>query len=234
MSINSTSLDGNFKIIDLTYTLSETNPVYPGKTEFSKVVYNQNKNGFHVNDIQLSTGIGTHMDAPTHRHSDKNSIDAIPLTQLHATACLLHLTDQAGSDSEYKISIQDIVDWEKEYGKIPDHSIILVNTGWSKYWEKQKFCFQEGQKIMHGPSFSKEAAQMVMERKPKGVGIDTISIGDGPTHSVFLERNIFLVENLANLDKLPPTGAYVWILPMKIKDAPEAPVRAFALIQKTT
>ena len=49
-------------------------------------------------------------------------------------------------------------------------------------------------------------------------------------HEIMLGARIPLVENLAQLDKVPSTGAIVYILPMKIKDAPEAPIRAMAIL----
>lgn len=185
--------------------------------------------------MNLSTGIGTHMDAPSHVFPDGQTIDLIPLTQCHAPACVLHLADQVQDDSDYEISVNDILEWEGNHGSIKADTIVLADTGWGKYWGEQKFCQQDEKGTCHFPGFSKGAAKILVDRKIKGVGIDTLSIDtgnttDSPAHSYFLKNKIIIVENLDNLERLPATGALVWILPMKIKGAPEAPVRAFAIL----
>lgn len=221
------------RFIDLTYVLSEETVPFPGKTPFSRKILRYPQ-GIRLDDINVSAGIGTHMDAPIHV-SKGGGIDLIPIAQCNGPACVLHLADKVKGDSDYAISAEDILEWEKINGKIPEESIVLADTGWGQFWGKEKFCFLDKKGVCHLPGFSEAAAKLLAIRKVKGVGIDTMSIdtGNAPkpvAHLALLEENIFLVENMANLEQLPAVGAHVWILPMKIKDASEAPVRAFAVL----
>lgn len=224
------------KIIDLTHTLSETSSVHPEKKSLSRVIGAHYENGYRLDEIALSTGIGTHMDAPSHFFSDKRSIDQIELTECYGSACVLHLSEKVQDNPDYGISSEDILSWESIHGKIPPHSIVFVDTGWSKYWGQEKFCAQDEKGVCHFPAFLQSAAELFVERKASWVGIDTMSIDLGNanayvSHPVLLKEDIFLVENLANLDKLPAKGANIWIVPIKLKDAPEAPIRVFAILE---
>lgn len=223
------------KIIDLTHTLSETTTVYPGKTPFTRKAQDLVELGVHMNDISLSSGIGTHMDAPAHFVKKGKSIDQIPLEKCFAPACVFHLKESVQNNSDYAISALDIEKWERAHGVIPPHSIVLAHTGWDRFSDKADFYSLDDAGICHYPGFSASAAEMLVARKINGVGIDTLGIDPGcetqfPAHQVLLKEGIFIVEILANLEKLPPTGAMVYILPMKIKNAPEAPARAMAII----
>jgi kynurenine formamidase len=220
--------------MDLTHSLSEKTPVHPAKTPFSSRIRAYYEQGARFDDIALSSGIGTHMDAPSHFYREGKTIDQIPIAQCCGPACVLHLADRVKGDGDYEISMADIELWEKEHGKIPPKSIVLVHTGWDRYWGKEEFCFQDDTGVCHFPGFSKAAAELLVTRQVNGVGIDTTGIDPGfqsrgLAHLVFLKEEMFLVENLANLGRLPPKGAFVYILPMKIEGAPEAPVRAIAV-----
>ena len=77
-------------LVDLTHTLSESTRGYPGKTGFSKEIQAYYENMYSVIDIHHSTGIGTHMDAPSHFFAKMHGIDIVPLAQCHGPAYVLH------------------------------------------------------------------------------------------------------------------------------------------------
>lgn len=211
-------------MIDLTYSLSESTVVHAVKTPFTRKVCACYEKGAKYEDMTLSTGVGTHMDAPHHFFPEGKTIDQIPLEQCFGPACVLHL-----DVVDYAISADDIERWEEANGQIEAGSIVFAHTGWDRLWGREEF-------VCTFPGFSEEAAKLLVKRKVKGVGIDTTGIDPwnverGLAHIVFLKEGIWLVENLANLGKLPPKGSYVYVLPMKIEGAPEAPVRAFAQIK---
>ena len=76
-------------------------------------------------------------------------------------------------------------------------------------------------KTLHFPGFSKEAADLLAhDRKVDGIGLDTPSIDYGPSrdfivHQIVNGANLYGLENIANLEKLPPKGATLVALPMK-------------------
>src|SRR5207302_83407 len=113
-------------------------------------------------------------------------------------------------------------------------------TDWGRYWpDKVRYLGSDtpgDAKTLHFPGFSKEAAEfLVKERAIDGVGIDTPSIDHGPSgdfivHRVLNGADLYGLENVANLDKLPPKGAILIALPMKIKGGTGGPVRIIALL----
>ncbi len=222
-------------IIDLTYPYSENTPVYPGKTCLSKIVTANYEDGYRCHDITMGTGTGTHMDAPAHFDPKGYTIDQVPLDQCTGKASVLHLSDKVKDTADYAITAQDILDWEAKHGSLSKGAIVLFHTGWDRYWGEEKYCYSDPDGVCHYPGLSKEAAQVLVDREIKAVGIDTMSVDIGPSkdfpaHVLMLNKRIVLIENLASLKEVPPTGAEAWILPMKLKDCAEAPVRALAIV----
>ncbi|MCH9630065.1 MAG: Isatin hydrolase [Chlamydiia bacterium] len=223
------------KIIDLTQTLSEKTPVAPVKTCFTRIVQARYEHMYRIDDINLCTGIGTHMDAPLHFDPNGCAIDEIPLEKCHGDACVLHLKDKVGDNIDYGVSAEDVLAFEKEHGKVPKGSHFLVHTGWDRFWDTDKFCPTNAEGGCNFPGILEDAAKLLFERGVTSVGIDSMGIDQGinpkfPAHVVFLKNNILLTENLANLEKVPPTGAKIWMFPLKIEGAPEAPIRAVAIL----
>jgi kynurenine formamidase len=113
-------------------------------------------------------------------------------------------------------------------------------TGWGKRWpDRERYLGSDtpsDPKTLHFPGFSKEAADfLVMQRKIDGVGLDTPSIDYGPSqdfivHQIINGANLYGLENLANLDKLPPKGAILVALPIKIRGGTGGPVRVIAIL----
>ena len=142
-------------------------------------------------------------------------------------------------DADYRLSVTDLTDWEKANGRIPDNSILLIHTGWGRFWpEKKRYLGTDAPgdtANLHFPGISREAAEFIAkERKINGVGIDTASIDHGQSkdfiaHQIIYGANIFGLENVANLEKLPTKGATIIALPMKIKGGTGGPVRIIAI-----
>lgn len=148
-------------------------------------------------------------------------------------------------DRNYQFSVQDILDWEKKHGIIAENSILLIDTGSSKFWPNKKEYMgtdergQEAVKKLKFPGIHPDAAKfLTTERKIKAVGLDTPSIDFGgsklfETHQILFEKNIPGFENVANLDKLPTKGFMIIALPMKIKEGSGGPLRIVALVPET-
>jgi len=230
------SLSVHAELIDLTHTLSESTLVYPGKTPFSRVICAYYQSGYRIDDIALCTGVGTHMDAPNHFCLEGEGIEAVALERCVGSACVIHLSDKVQDQIDYGITSADIEHWESVHGRIPAHAIVLFHTGWDRYWGTERFCEPDENNLCHFPGIAEDGAKALVERAVSAVGIDTMGIDVGVDHSfiahhILLGSGIPLVENLARLGELPATGLSVALLPMKIKDAPEAPVRAVAIIE---
>lgn len=186
---------------------------------------------------------GTHLDAPVHFAKGKNAADEIPLRQLIGNAIVIDVTAKVVSNKDYLITVQDVENWEKKYGKIPDDAIVLFRTGFGKYYPDAKAYLGTTEKgeggiaNLHFPGIDPAlSVWLVNNRKIKAVGLDTASVDYGQskdfkTHQILYGANIIGFENVANLDLLPEKGAYVIALPMKIKGGSGAPLRIIAWVK---
>lgn len=235
------------QIVDLTHVFSEETVywVTAKEFEFDIVAQGETDKGYYysANNFATAEHGGTHIDAPIHFSEKGQTVDEIPLHNLMGEAIKINISAKALGNPDYQISTEDFMNWEKEKGiQIPDGSIILLETGFSKFYpDKMKYLGtdQRGEKavqLLHFPGLSPEAAQWLVDhRKIKSIGIDTPSIDYGQsqyfkTHVILLGQNIPAFENLTNLDKLPDTGFKVIALPMKIKQGSGAPLRIVALL----
>ena len=218
--------------IDLTHTLSSDIPNWDGDCCFKaeiKVDYKDcaPPNLFRVQKLEMKAGAGTHIDAPAHCFPDGKTIDNLVLENL-LTDCVVIHTDTITED--YVITPEVLEKFENEHGKIPENAFVIFHTGWDQFWNN----FKKYRNDLKFPSLHEETAKVLVERNIAGVGIDTLSpdaIGkDFPVHRVLLGAGKYIVENVANAKELPPTGAKSLVLPIKIKDGTEAPVRLVALI----
>jgi kynurenine formamidase len=154
-------------------------------------------------------------------------------------AVVIDISKACAGNPDYLLSAADVSNWEKSHGAIPQGSIVLVRTGWGKFWPDRKRYLgtdKPGDTAnLHFPGISREAAELLVSRKIDGIGIDTASMDYGQskdfiTHRILNGANIYGLENVANLEKLPARGSTVLALPMKIEGASGAPVRIVALV----
>ncbi len=234
MNLSQNSLvNQSFKIVDLTHPLSSHIPTWNGSCGFCLEIKKDYDKMFRVQQIKMHAGLGTHMDAPSHRIPGGNSIAEIPLEQLIVPACVIDVSAQA--DADYEVSIEDIENYEKEYGKIPQSSLVIAYTGWSRYWScSDAYRNVDGKGQMHFPAFSATSAQWLLRRDVAGIAIDTLSPDcldqTFPVHKTILGAGKYIIENIANCSQIPPHGSLVMALPLRAQEATESPVRIACLI----
>jgi kynurenine formamidase len=147
---------------------------------------------------------------------------------------------QSEKNHDYRLRVEDVIGWEKIHGRIVAGSIVLARTGWGQYWDDRKRYFgtdEEGNVTdLHFPGLSRELADfLVKQRSVKAVGIDTPSIDHGPSqdfpvHQILGASNVPIFENVASMERLPPKGATIFALPMKIAGGSGAPLRILAIL----
>jgi kynurenine formamidase len=232
------------KLVDLTYPLDEQTVFWPTSKPFKweKVFWGKTTHGYWYasGDFCMSEHGGTHMDAPIHFGEGRLTIDEIPLQKLIAPAVVIDVRPAAAKDRDYRLTVQDIEAWESRHGRLPDGAVVLMLTGWGRRWpDKHQYLGSETPSdatTLHFPGFSKEAAQfLVQQRKVDGIGIDTPSIDYGPSedfvvHQIMNGGNVYGLENIANLEKLPPKGAILLALPIKVKGGTGGPTRIIAVL----
>lgn len=142
-------------------------------------------------------------------------------------------------DPDYCLTKEDVLEWESKHGQVPEHALVCMRTGWSKFFHTHDV-YMGVDKIKDGlghfPGFGLSACELLIERNVAALGIDTGSIdcgksADFPVHSAFLKSDRYQIENMV-LDGLPAKGFTFVSLPMKVKDAPESETRVIAMIQE--
>lgn len=225
----------HYKLIDLTHILDGSIPTWSGSCGFNhKMLLNysdcKDEYKFRVMEVKMNAGIGTHMDAPSHCIAGGKCISDFDINDLVFPCIVIDVSEKCYD--RYSVSMQDIIEFESKFDTIPKGSCVMINTGWSKFWSSaSKY---HNNHIF--PSISHEAAELLLNRGVNAIGIDTLS-PDRPedgfkVHQSFLSAGKIIIENVANLDLMPPIGSFIMSLPIKIKDGTEAPIRLVGLINK--
>ncbi len=235
------------KIVDLSHAYSEETVYWVTAKEFKldTVFAGDTDKGFYYSANNFSTAEhgGTHLDAPIHFSKTGQTVEEIPLEKLVGSAIKIDVSENAKDRPDYLITIEDLTNWESQSRhNIPEGSIVLLHTGFSKYYpNKEKYLgtTERGDHaiaLLHFPGLSPEAAQWLVDnRSIHAIGIDTPSIDYGQSqlfksHVILLSENIPVFENLTNLDLLPQDGFDIIALPMKIKGGTGAPLRIIGLL----
>jgi kynurenine formamidase len=211
------------KIIDLTHTVSPDMPVYPGTEQPSiSQEFSIEHDGFIEKKITMVSHTGTHVEAPAHLILGAKTLDQLPVERFYGKAVLLSIIG-------LKTPLIGFEEIEPYLRAIKQSEFVLVRTGWATHWGTEQY-------FRDYPIFSTEAAAMLSSFKLKGIGIDTISLdlpegNEFPIHTMFLKNGSVIIENLTNLEHLPPGVDFVFsCLPIKFEQADGSPVRAVAVI----
>ena len=234
------------KWIDLSYEFSAQTlywPNNPSGFRLDTVAEGTTAGGFYYSSYAFSAPEhgGTHLDAPVHFAAHGLSADKLSLDKLTGDAAVIDVSAKALKDRDYLISVNDITAWEAKNGTIKENTIVLFKTGYGQFYPDAKKYFGTAEKgaaaipKLHFPGIDSKAAEWLVQHKAKAVGLDTPSIDYGQstdfkTHQVLMGANIPVFENVANLEQLPATGAYIIALPMKIKNGSGGPLRIIAWI----
>ncbi len=212
------------KIIDLTHTINEKMPVYPG-TEKPKLTEanTYEKDGFKETLLTMFSHTGTHVDAPAHLFNGNLTLDEIPASAFVGKALVIDCKS-FGKDAvvpfsyiENKLSLADKADF------------LLFNFGWDRYWGKDEYFDKY-------PCVDAKTVEYIIKSNKKGIGFDTISLDaindvNLTMHKQLLSKNkAVIIENLTNLDKLGEQLVYFFAMPLKFENSDGAPIRALAIL----
>jgi kynurenine formamidase len=229
--------------IDLTHPFNQASVYWPTAETFEKeeVFVGQTEGGWYYTAYNFSAAEhgGTHLDAPIHFAEGALTADAIPVDQMIGPAFVVDVSAAAAEDVDYQVSAADIEAFEAEHGPIPEGAIVLINTGRAGlYADRERYMgtAERGEAAvakLHFPGLGKDGAELLVARRIGGVGIDTPSIDHGQTkdfatHVTLMTNDIPAFENVADMSELPPTGATVVALPMKIEGGSGGPLRIVA------
>ncbi|MGH7558836.1 MAG: cyclase family protein [Gemmatimonadota bacterium] len=235
--------------VDLTYAFGDSTIYWPTADGFELEVdaHGMTEGGwwYAANSFRAAEHGGTHLDAPVHFAEGGRTAAEIPLADLTGMAVVIDVSGAAAADPDHLIDVAELEAWEAANGRIPDRSIVLLETGWGERWpdpERYLGTARRGADAvaeLHFPGLHPDAASwLVGERAVKAVGIDTASIDRGQStdfaaHRVLAAANVPIFENVAHLDRVPATGSWVVALPMKIDGGTGGPLRIVAFVSGT-
>jgi kynurenine formamidase len=233
---------GAAEIVDLTYPLNSQTQFWPGENyqPFTlKTIATLEKDGVLSKAFCMPEHLGTHLDAPNHFVRDRLAVDQIPPSDLIAPGVMIDVAGPASMDPDLRLTAEHLQAWEQRHGPVPDGAIVLLNTGWHRFWNNMvRYRNMDVQGRMHFPGFAEDAVKLLIkQRRIRGVGIDTLSVDYGlsrdfPVHKALGAANRYALENVANLDKLPPGGFYLVVAPIKIETGSGGPARVLAIVPR--
>jgi kynurenine formamidase len=236
----------HYRTVDLTHTFDARTLYWPSRPpmnfELQQLASGITPGGWFYAANRLCTPEhgGTHLDAPIHFHERGQTTEQLPLERLLAPGVRIDVTQRAQADRNYRLSREDILEFERSAGRIEPGTIVLLHTGWSRFWPDREKYFgsasREDASRLEFPSYGEDAARLLVEeRQVAMLGVDTASIDYGRSkdfavHRIAAARNVGGLENLTALDALPESGFIVIALPMKIAGGSGGPVRVVALV----
>ncbi len=227
-------------LVDLTHDLAADSPAWPGsRNPFKLDTITASATGAMFR-LALNEHFATHMDAPRHGSGAGWTNEQIPLARLVAPVVVIDVRAQSTQDRDHALSVADVEAHERECGRIPRGAIVLLRTGWARFWDTPARYFgadSAPKPTLHFPSFGVEAAKLLVARGVGMLGVDSPSTDVGAAvgfavHGILGAANVPALENLADLSALPRTGALLMALPIKTRGGSGGPVRVVALIPR--
>ena len=222
-------------------------PIFPGDPAFSiETVFRVADDGYYLELVSEATHTGTHYSAPCHFHEGARCMDDLSPSDLVLPAVVLDVRDEVAADPDHLVTVADLKGFEYEHGEMPSGAAVLLMTGCDSYWadgdadgEPNYFNCGSGLSGDHQPGFSRNAVRWLIETGVLGrtgaLGTDTF--GPDPSSDGYfiptwltLRRHRVTIENLTNLDALPPTGAWVVLGSPRNVNGSGAPGTVFGFI----
>jgi kynurenine formamidase len=225
-------------VVDLTHTMSPDFPTFFGVPgiEMDKK-FDLKKDGFNLYWWRIVEHAGTHLDAPIHFSEAGATAEKISADTLVVPLAVVDVAAKAAHNPDYLLTVEDLADWEKRHQRLPDNCCVAMQSGWAQHvGNPAKFTGKDGSGVFHFPGVGPQAAEWLMnERSVVGLAVDTLSLDHGPSkdfkvHYAWLPSGRWGLENVANLDKVPPSGAMLVVGLAKVKDATGGPARLIALV----
>jgi kynurenine formamidase len=227
------------QVVDLAHPFSPDFPLFPvyNPVELAKRFVVKEDN-FYCQAWSFDEHSGTHVDAPAHFAADGATVDRIPPEELVLNAAVVDIRARVEQDHDAVLVPDDILGWESRHGELPDRCAVLALTGWSeRAGDPGTFMNVDAAGVLHFPGFSAEAAAFLRDERPgvRAIGLDTASLDHGPTstfpaHVAWLPSGRYGIENLRNLDRLPPASAMIAVGVPAWERGSGGPVRVLGLI----
>ena len=243
---------GAVEVVDLTQPLSERTPVLqlpepfantPGLSRRELSRYDERGPAWAWDVLEVGEHVGTHFDAPIHwiTGRDGEDVASAPPSRLVGPAVVIDKSAEAIGDPGYLLTVADLEAFEAEHGAIPDGAWVLLRTGWDARAHDQTEFLNAGPEGPVTPGPDVGAARWLAERPIAGYGVETVGTDAGaaggfdppfPAHNLLLGAGRYGLTQLANLARLPPTGALIVVAPLKLVGGTGSPSRVLAFVAR--
>lgn len=230
--------------IDLTHLVHSEIPYFPAFRPIEEhTLFTVSKDGFYAKEYTLATQYGTHIDAPAHFWEAGKSLEELSLKELVLPLYVIHKEEEVSKNHDYRLTVEDILEFEHTHGTIPAGSFVAFSSDWSKRFASPDAYYNSDEKgESHTPGWSLDALTFLHEeRHVTAIGHETLDTdaaidyrknNDLLCERYWLSQNNYQVEVLTNLSQLPATGGIIFVSASKIEGAPGFTARIFAIIPK--
>jgi len=208
------------KFIDLTHYITHQMPVFPADPTVGVLTHHNYQNGYFVSQVIFGTHTGTHVDVPVHKIKGGRTVDEVPIERFAQRAYVMDLTFLKPLEEITRAHL------DKHADKVKDVSAVILKTGWSSHFDQEDF-------FTAFPGISEEAVDWFKEHGINLVGLESPSVNavkHAEIHTLLLQNDIYVVESLANVEKIPAEYVDLYAVPLKLKGLDGSPVRAFAAV----
>ena len=245
--------EGRVEVIDLTAPLSERTPVIQLPPPFANTQgfslqeisrYDDRGPAWYWNNLSAGEHVGTHFDAPVHWITGREGLDVarVPAKQLVGPAVVIDKSAECAENPDFLLEVGHVERWQQEHGPLPEGGWLLYRTGWDSRAQDQAAFLNADETGPHTPGLSVQCARWLAEQAPViGLGVETVGTDAGaahgfdppfPCHAFMLGAGKYGLTQLANVAKLPPTGAVLVAAPLPIVGGSGSPARVLALVQR--
>ena len=238
------------EVIDLTQPLSEQTPVLelpepfantPGLRRHEISAYDDRGPAWAWYWLEVGEHVGTHFDAPIHwiTGRDGEDVASVPAQRLIGPAVVIDRSAEAAEDPDYVLTVDELRAFEAEHGPLPEGGWLLLRTGWDARAQDRAAFLNANETGPHTPGFDADCARALAESGLAGVGVETVGTDAGaahsfeppfPVHHFMLGAGKYGITQLANLARLPATGAVLIVAPLKLVGGTGSPARVLALV----
>lgn len=221
------------QILHLSHPIAPNIPQWPGDpaVEFEAIA-DFSTEGYYLRRFSMGEHSATHINAPNSFYPDGISIDAYPAESLVVEAVTIDISPFAATHPDYTLTWQEVLAWEARYGEIPPNCVVLLYTGWQHKWSDPEAFINR----QHYPGFAPDTTRLLLDRRQiAGVGIDTHGVDGGQDSTFATNRQVLaqpriVLENLTNLDRLPPKGTTLAIAPLRLQSGSGSPATVLAFL----
>lgn len=223
-------------LCDLTHPVTTSLPAFnPTEAPSRRTVVTIEQNGYYQQEWRLVEHTGTHVDAPGHFTAGGRLAPELRIDELVTPAVVIDISSRAAEEPDTVVTIDDVRAHERRHGRIPDDAAVLMLSGWgARFGDPEAYRGADAAGTLHFPGFGADTCEWLLERRRiRSLGVDTLSIDPGgsttfDTHLLLTGADRYGLENLAHLDRLPPTGATIVVGLIPFEEGSGGPARILA------